>query len=132
MKNAFLFVLFIGLFIRFILIGNPGFEADISFWKSWSLAAIDHGIVWTSLNTNINYPPGFIYILWIMGKIYSIFADPRDYNSFWQVNNFVFLFASKSIAIIADTAIAYLIFWFFSQKKKLETLGAYPDKLPAS
>src|SRR3990170_2497728 len=125
MKKAFLFVLFVGLVIRIILVGNPGFEADISFWKSWGLAALDHGIVWTSINTNINYPPGFIYILWLMAKIYSIFADPRDYYSFWQVNNFTFLFASKSIAIAADIAIACLIYWFFSQKEKLNELGAF-------
>ena len=124
MKKAFLFVLFAGLVIRLILVGNPGFEADISFWKSWGLAALDHGIVWTSLNTNINYPPGFIYILWLMAKIYSLFADPRDYNSFWQVNNFAFLFAAKSIAIAADIAIACLIYRLFSQKEKLKQLGA--------
>lgn len=125
MKSAFLFILFLGLVIRILFIGNPGFEADISFWKSWSLAAIDHGIVWTSLNTNINYPPGFIYILWLMGKIYSIFANPGDYYSFWQVNNFAFLVAGKSIAIAADMAIAVLIYWFFSQKEKLSQLGAH-------
>lgn len=132
MKSAFLLVLFIGLIIRIILIGNVGFEADISFWKSWGLAALDHGIVWTSLNTNLNYPPGFIYVLWAIAKIYSLIADPRDYNTFWQVNNFAFLFASKIVPIASDTVIAWLIYWFFSQKKKLHTLGANLEKLPAS
>lgn len=132
MKSAFFFILFLGLVIRIILIGNPGFEADISFWKSWSLAAIDHGVVWTSLNTNINYPPGFIYVLYLMGKIYSIFANPGDYYSFWQVNNFAFLVASKSIAIAADMAIAILIYWFVSQKKKLAEAGAFTQLLPSS
>ncbi|OGG00159.1 hypothetical protein A2153_03055 [Candidatus Gottesmanbacteria bacterium RBG_16_38_7b] len=124
MKKAFLLVLFVGLIIRILLVGNPGFEADISFWKSWGLAAIDHGIVWTSLNTNINYPPGFIYILYLMTKIYSLFADPHDYYNFWQLNNFWFLLASKSIAIVFDTIIAALIYWFFSQTEKLKQLGA--------
>src|SRR3989337_3615565 len=128
MKTAFLFVLFVGLIIRLILVGNSGFEADISFWKSWGLAAIDHGIVWTSLNTNINYPPGFIYILWLMAKIYSVFADPRDYYNFWQLNNFWFLLSAKSIAIAADMAIAVLIYWFFSQREKLEKLGVQLER----
>jgi Gpi18-like mannosyltransferase len=122
--QVFLFVLFIGLIIRLILVGNPGFEADISFWKSWSLAAIDHGVVWTSHNTNINYPPAFIYCLWLMGKIYSVFADPHNFNDFWRVNNFAFLLSSKSIAIVSDITIACLIYWFFSQKEKLKQLGA--------
>lgn len=125
----FLLILFIGLVIRFLLIGNLGFIADISFWKSWSLAAIDHGITWTSHNTNINYPPGFIYVLWLMGKIYSFFGNPHDFNNFWRQNNFAFLFASKSIAILADIAMASLIYWFFSQKEKIKKLGANLDAL---
>ncbi len=124
MFNKFLFILFIGLVIRIFFIGNTGFIADISFWKSWSLAAFDHGIVWTAHNTNINYPPGFIYILWLMGKLYSFIGDPHNYNDFWRENNFGFLFVSKSIAIVSDVIIACLIYWFASQKEKLKQLGA--------
>src|SRR5438046_3094750 len=109
-RNTLLIVLFLGLLVRFILIGNTGFIADISFWKSWALGAIDHGIVWTSHNTNINYPPGFIYMLWLMGKIYSLFADPHNYNDYWRENNFAFLLASKSIAIVSDVAVFFLIY----------------------
>lgn len=115
--SAFSLVIFAGLLIRIILIGNPGFLADVAFWKSWSLAASDHGIVWTVFNTNINYPPGFIYVLWLMGKIYALLGNPYDYNTFWAENNFLFLLVSKSFAIVADTAIAFLIYWFFSQKE---------------
>lgn len=120
----FLFILFIGLIVRLLLIGNTGFIADISFWKSWSLGAVDHGIVWTSLNTNINYPPGFIYVLWLMGKIYSLIGNLHDFNTFWKENNFGFLLASKSIAIVSDVVIACLIYWFMSQKEKLKQLGS--------
>lgn len=124
MKSSFLFILLIGLAVRLILVGNPGFIADISFWKSWGLAAIDHGIVWTTHNTNINYPPSFIYVLWFMGKLYSLFADPHNFNTFWRENNFLFLLVSKSVAIVSDIAVACLIYWFFSQKEKLQKLGA--------
>ncbi len=117
-------IIFIGLVIRLLLVGNTGFVADISFWKSWGLAAINHGVVWTSFNTNINYPPGFIYILYLMGKIYTFLGGTLDYNSFWRENNFLFLFASKSIGIIADIIVAVLIYWFISQKEKLSQLGA--------
>ncbi|OGF99372.1 hypothetical protein A2Y99_03130 [Candidatus Gottesmanbacteria bacterium RBG_13_37_7] len=117
-------ILLIGLFIRFILIGNTGFIADISFWKSWSMAVVDHGVVWTAYNTNINYPPGFIYVLWIMGKIYQIFGNAHDYNAFWRENNFAFLFSSKLPAIAADVAVTLLIYWFLNQKEKLIKIGA--------
>jgi len=124
MKYIFLFILFVGLLIRLILVGNTGFLADIAFWKSWSLAALDHGIVWTTYNTNINYPPGFIYVLWLMGKLYTFFGDPHDFSTFWRENNFAFLLVSKSIGIASDIAIACLIYWFFSQTGKLKKLGA--------
>lgn len=123
MKYFFLLVIIFGLAVRLFFVGNTGFLADISFWKSWSLAAADHGIVWTAYNTNINYPPGFIYVLWFMGKLYSLIGNPHDYNTYWRDNNFGFLLASKSIAIAADVAIACLIYWFFSQKEKLKKLG---------
>lgn len=131
MRIPFLILLFIGIIIRFLFVGNPGFIADISFWKSWSLAAVDHGIVWTTHNTNINYPPGFIYVLWLMGKMYSLFADPHNFNEFWRENNFLFLFVSKSIAMTADIVISCIIFWFFRQKEKLKQLGInYRPHLP--
>ncbi|MBI3380309.1 NPCBM/NEW2 domain-containing protein [Candidatus Gottesmanbacteria bacterium] len=124
MSKKFLFILFIGLVLRILFIGNTGFLADISFWKSWGLAAADHGVVWASLNTNTNYPPAFLYVLWLMGKAYSLIGDPHNFNNFWRQNNFGFLAVSKSVAIISDVAIAWLIYWFFSQKEKLKQLGA--------
>lgn len=127
MPKKFLFILFLGLLLRFLFIGNTGFLADISFWKSWSLAAADHGVVWAALNTNTNYPPAFLYILWLMGKMYSLIANPHNFNDFWRQNNFAFLLVSKSIAIISDAAIACLIYWFFSQKETLKKLGAFVD-----
>ncbi|MBI2611893.1 NPCBM/NEW2 domain-containing protein [Candidatus Gottesmanbacteria bacterium] len=111
MRNL-LYLLLIGLLIRLIFIPNTGFIADISFWKSWGLAARDHGIVWTAHNTNINYPPGFIYILWYMGESYSLFADPQNFNEFWDAGNLLFLAISKFPAILSDLGIAILIYIF--------------------
>lgn len=106
-----LYLLLLGLLIRLIFIPNSGFIADIAFWKSWSLAANDNGIVWTAHNTNINYPPGFIYILLWMGKTYSFFADPHIFNEFWDAGNLLFLTIAKIPAILSDLAIATLIYF---------------------
>ncbi len=124
MSKKFLFILFIGLVIRIFFIGNTGFLADVAFWKSWSLAASDHGVVWASLNTNSNYPPAFMYVLWLMGKIYAFATGPFNFNDFWRQNNFAFLLVSKSVAIISDVIIACLIYWLFKQKETLRRLGA--------
>jgi Gpi18-like mannosyltransferase len=120
----FLIVLFLGMVIRLFLIGSTGFIADVSFWKSWSMAVLDHGIVWAAHNTNSNYPPGFLWILGLMGKIYSLFGDPHNFDEYWRENNYAFLFSSKIIAILTDVGIAYLLYWFTSQKEKLKELGA--------
>ena len=100
-----------------MFVGNPGFEADISFWKSWSLAAADHGIVWMAHNTNINYPPAFSYVLYLMGIVYRIFADPHNFNQYWYNHNYLFLIIAKLPAILSDLAIGALIYIFFSRKK---------------
>ena len=110
-----LVILFLGLIIRLFFIPNPGFEADVAYWKSWSLAAADNGPLWTVLNTNYNYPPVFIYLLWVLGKTYSLFANPHDFAHFWQDTNFLFLLLAKLIPIISDILIAVLLF-FLGQK----------------
>jgi len=109
--TTLLVILFLGLIVRLFFIPNPGFEADVAYWKSWSLAAADKGPLWTVLNTNYNYPPVFIYLLWVLGKAYSLFANPHDFAHFWQDTNFLFLFLAKLIPIISDILIAVLLFF---------------------
>jgi len=108
-RRLFLF-LFLCLAIRFLFIGNPGFVADVAYWKSWSLAASDKGVVWLAQNTNFNYPPAFGYVLLLMGKLYRLFANPYNFGQYWNEANFLFLFLAKIPSIICDLAIAYLIY----------------------
>lgn len=128
MLRPIFFVLLLGLLIRLIFIPNTGFIADISFWKSWGLAANDHGIVWTAHNTNINYPPGFIYVLWWMGKTYSFFADPHNFYEFWDAGNLLFLTIVKIPAIISDILIGICIYIF--TKKVLKEEKSKNSRLP--
>src|SRR3989344_3451278 len=64
-------LLIVALLFRLVLIPNPGFEADISFWKSWGLAVKDFGIVKGLPVTNFNYPTPFAYVLSWMAIAYS-------------------------------------------------------------
>jgi len=99
----------LALFIRLLLIPNPGFEADISFWKSWGLAVLDFGIIKGLPLTNFNYPTPFGYFLALMPGAYRLFADPHNFNQYWQNTNLLFLIVSKIPAIIADFGIAGII-----------------------
>ncbi len=105
--------------LRLFLIPNTGFEADISFWKSWGLAVADFGIIKGLPMTNFNYPTPFGYFLFLMVKVYSFFADPHNFNEFWKNTNLWFLFVSKMPAIVADFGIAGVILYIGKHAKHL-------------
>ena len=116
MRISRLFTLYSLLFtlavvIRLALIPNPGFEADISFWKSWGLATYDKGIVEGMKATNNNYPTPFAYSLGAMVGIYSFFSDPHVFDEFWNNSNLLFLTISKLFPILADIGIAGIILY---------------------
>ncbi|KKP37574.1 MAG: hypothetical protein UR23_C0002G0004 [Candidatus Roizmanbacteria bacterium GW2011_GWA2_32_13] len=102
-------LLFLGFVVRLLLVPVSGFKADIAFWKGWGLAVADKGIIWLVNNTNYNYPPGFAYILDLIGKIYKLFANPYNINQYWMDNNLPYLFLFKLIIILSDIGIVYLI-----------------------
>lgn len=109
-KKWFIPFLFLTAFLlRMVFVPNPGFEADMSFWKSWGLAPYDHGIVWSMFNTNNNYPTPFAYLLWAVTGIYSLFASPHTYNEFWSNTNLLYLTLMKLPAILADLGIALVV-----------------------
>lgn len=109
----------VALLIRLLLVPNPGFEADVSFWKSWGLAVMDFGLVKGLPLTNFNYPTPFGYFLFLMVKTYSLFADPHNFNQFWQNNNLLFLFIAKLPAILADFGIAGIFLWIGRNPKRV-------------
>jgi len=115
----FIVAVIMGLFLRIILIPNPGFEADMSFWKSWGLAPFDRGIVAGLKITNNNYPSAFAYLLRLIVQIYSLFADPHNYQQFWSNTNLLFLAIVKAFPILADFGIAGLIIYLGRNAKKL-------------
>ena len=108
-------ILFLGLVLRLLLVPQPGFEADVAYWKSWSLAASDKGIVWLTQNTNYNYPAGFALVLWLMAKIYRLFADPANFQQYWQTSNYLFLLLAKLPSIICDLITAWGIYYLLRQ-----------------
>lgn len=119
-------VFFIAFLIRLLLIPNPGFEADVAFWKSWSMAAADKGAFWSMYNTNNNYPAPFAYIMWAIGIIYRLFGDPHNFYQYWANTNVWFLAVAKLPSILADFGIALLILWI---GKNAQTLNFPKTKL---
>lgn len=118
MRRIYLLLVLLALALRLILIPNPGFEADISFWKSWGLAVVDHGVIEGIALTNNNYPTPFVYPLGAMVWIYKLFADPHNFGEFWSNTNLLFLTISKLFPIAADLGIAALIVYIGKNAKR--------------
>lgn len=112
-------ILAVGLLFRLVLIPSPGFEADISFWKSWGLAVRDYGIVKGLPLTNFNYPTPFGYMLGFMAHVYSFFADPHNFDQFWKNTNVLFLAVAKAPSILADFGIFAIMVWIGKHTKRL-------------
>lgn len=117
--NNITLLLAVAFLFRLVLIPSPGFEADISFWKSWGLAVLDHGIVKGLPLTNFNYPTPFAYLLGVLVYIYSLFADPHNFNEFWNNTNVLFLAIAKLPSILADFGIFAIILWIGKNAKKI-------------
>lgn len=115
-------LLFLGLVIRLLFIPIPGFAADIAYWKSWSLAAAEKGVVWTALETNYNYAPAFLYFLKGVGFSYRLLADPNNFQEYWQATNLPFLLVIKLPVILADLLTAFGIWWLLKREKNLPKL----------
>ena len=112
--------LVLALFLRLALIPNPGFEADLSFWKAWGLAVVDKGIIEGLKVSNSNYPTPFMYTLGAMVWVYKLFADPHNFNEFWNNSNLLFLTISKMLPILADFGIAGIIIWIGKRHSGLD------------
>ena len=102
-----LMVLLFAFLLRIIL--SPvmqGHPTDINNFKAWSISLAKVGLGKFFNNVWCDYPPGYLYILWIMGNIYHLFDSTFAY---WNQTPFTFLV--KFPAIIAETINVALIFY---------------------
>lgn len=102
-------ILVLGFLIRLFFVPQPGFSADIAYWKWWGMDAFKKGVVHTVNYTGYNYPSFYLYILALTDGIYSLFS-PLDTDFFWNENNLLFLFLIKLPYILADIGAGYLIY----------------------
>lgn len=98
LKNkTLIFILSLGLSIRLFLSITPGFKFDMDAWVSWAIRLNEVGFanfysdeIWT------NYTPGFLYILYSLGKATNLFQ--LTYSTLYVVIKFVSIFAEILMA----------------------------------
>jgi Gpi18-like mannosyltransferase len=90
-------------FRLFIAAAYPGYSIDIGCFKAWAHGVYEYGPAGFYENMSFaDYPPGYMYILWILGFLRSVFSI--DYSSA------LFTAMIKLPAIISEVVLAAFVY----------------------
>ncbi|OXM87462.1 phospholipid carrier-dependent glycosyltransferase [Paenibacillus rigui] len=97
-------LLALGALLRWVIAGTVyGYDIDVHTFQAWAGHAAAAGPTgFYSQDLFVDYPPGYIYVLFILGKLRTLLSIPFDST--------LFLILLKSPAIIADLLTAYLLY----------------------
>ncbi len=100
--QAIIILIFAGFILRCVLaLTAPQCGIDVNLFKYWSECAYRYGFKMYKSTSNLDYPPGYMYILRIIGGIASFFKIQ---------GTSAFDLLIKMPAILSDCAIAYIIY----------------------
>ncbi|MBV8499469.1 MAG: phospholipid carrier-dependent glycosyltransferase [Candidatus Eremiobacteraeota bacterium] len=74
-------LLLAGLLVRLAFVNNEGFKTDVSTYSAWAIALAQHGFA--SFYSTIgfaDYPPGYFYILAVVGHLWQLFFAAHDHG----------------------------------------------------
>lgn len=108
-------LIFISLIIRIYLSQFDGYNSDIWYFKTWSHAVYYNGFQWFYSAARSDYPPLYIYILWLVGFIYKFF------NSSFDINTTTLTILIKIPANIIDIITSFLIFEIVKKYSEFRT-----------
>ncbi len=97
-------MLAVALVLRLLFIGADGFKNDVASFEAWALALANGPTQdFYSKIGFADYPPGYFYVLWVVGNVYKhlVPADPNWY---------LIKVAVKLPGIVLDLVDAWLIF----------------------
>ncbi|MCS7243032.1 MAG: glycosyltransferase 87 family protein [Candidatus Caldatribacterium sp.] len=110
MSRDFWVVLFCALLLRVLFAFTVlGFPPDIACFVGWANQAVELGLFRIYSGTMyIDYPPGYLYVLWLLGSLKEIFGLSDESS--------VFLVLLKLPALLADLALASLLFFLARER----------------
>ena len=112
----FLVLLVTGIALRlalaYVVFPSQGFASDLEQFRNWSLDLAQSGAGSFYQNTGANYPPGYMYVLWLLGELGGPIGSVLGVSASQAT-----LLMLKLPAIAADGAIAVLLYraatsWF--------------------
>ena len=100
-------ILVAGLLLRLVFIGADGYRGDINSFMSWAITVAGNPLPdFYSKAGFADYPPGYLLVLWVIGKIYFLYLMLHH-----GVNDYGFLkLMVKMPAILCDLLDGFLIF----------------------
>jgi Gpi18-like mannosyltransferase len=111
-KTHFRFALLLGaaVLLRMVLAAiTKGYQPDITTFSAWAAHAADGLTSFYAPGYFADYPPGYIYVLWLIGKLRLVLALPFDSPQFMVL--------LKLPAILADGATTWLFYRLASRKE---------------
>jgi Gpi18-like mannosyltransferase len=95
----------IALVLHLVLISFPiAFWIDMNLFKAWSLDLVQQGFANFYNYSNCDYPPAYLYVLWLIGKIYQVFDPTLSHR-----DGLLLMAMIKLPPILADIGAAWLI-----------------------
>ena len=77
-------ILAVGLVVRLVAAALPGFGIDLGTFQFWSVQLGERG-AWNFYSDDffVDWSPGYLYVLWFLGKLDSLFGFGGD--QFWYL-----------------------------------------------
>lgn len=112
----FVVVLLLAFVLRAkIAVMYKGYDVDMNCFLSWADMVFENGVGgFYSLDAFTDYPPGYMYILYVIGAIRAVFGIEQGSD--------LSILLTKMPAILCDMATGFLIFTI--AKKKMKPAGA--------
>ncbi|HVM29176.1 MAG TPA: phospholipid carrier-dependent glycosyltransferase [Candidatus Limnocylindrales bacterium] len=93
------------LSIAYLLFPGAGFAADLGTFTSWAMTLAEHGPGGFYANAGFaDYPPGYLYVLWLVGGLGNLLAPLADGNAHAVTGGLI-----KLPPMLADIAVGYLL-----------------------
>lgn len=103
-------LLLVGLLLRltiaYVLLPGSGFESDIGTFTAWSLQLGQDGPGTFYASAGFaDYPPGYLYVLWLIGGLGNLFAPLTDGSAVAAVGAMI-----KIPPMLADIAVGFVLY----------------------
>ncbi len=118
--NPYIILILLTLLVRFVFITRTGYVSDVDTFKAWASMLADSGLgSFYYLDSFTDYPPAYMYFLFVIGKIYEIFSI--------DITGTLATIIIKLPAIFFD--LATVLFIYKISSKKFESSDAFKISL---